>query len=1107
MPRTPDAAGRWLDAHLYRFDGPGQFLGNEPGSQLARCGGDRDALWESAAVRWLSAASWSYSQAAGNIAIPAVNNAITSAGPYLADRFYLPATPRDWDMLTSAGLGVFGIETRRPARDFDVFATSISYTVLFQNFCAYLMASGIPLRRADRQADPGAWPMVMAGGQAYCAPEFMSPVLDCVWLGEAEDEEGESGGIGEVCEVIASFKADGSWRRDRAGCYERLARRFSHLYFPQFTRFSYRYEDRGLPYPVKLVAGHWPVLDGMRYPHRRRIVRDLDKIRPLTRAPMLYTDPGMGAGDTEVARGCTCWCSFCRLGLVTKPYRQHSVDYVIAQAQEWRRNMGSVDISLVAPDPPVYTQKKELLARILTDVTDEVDMSSGRVDDYEADSGFALLLSVGGADSLTLGLEGGSQRMRDLAGKGTTDDDVCAVVTRAIRAGIRRIKLYMITNWPGEDEHDVMSIVELGRRLADIRDSFGEAARSVRIQFSWTPLLIEAATPLQWFAVTVPDYRLQAALDMLRDLNIHMKIGAKANPDKLAFFQACQRASRSAGEALVDVIEGIGLPSWGGFPRDMRNRLDAALIAHGFLNGLEDLFGERYEHDLLGWEHIDTGVSRKLLWRAYRDMVEFLTWTDASTYDDLPRGEARGNEWIDRCDHSCQGAACGACSRKDFRLRREYIEAGTRDRDIEADPPEPVDHTTVSRRLRLRVRRPAAYRFASAEFLRFHVRAAAFRACEATGFPPIAKRTVALASDATSYRDRSAGLDYAEFGVTAPVTAGPSLEAFLDALGRELAPWLELEACQVLAASAKMPSRPAGYWELETGLGEVELAALLRKWDAADRVRFLRKTDSFYAGAQTEWINAKDHVTDLWAAVDGTRIVLRMLLGGKLGPYQVAQALLGKNTWMELAAWPAVRLGFFRPGQEAGVLACTGCGGPVPEGLLGEPFDDSCCPRCLDGARGQIVAGLSRAGVLQGAEFFTPWGGTCGSTKQPHVLAYVRHRPGRLGRARLHAAERGVRGRPCRRRRRRVSQAGVEDESRPCPFTTSAGPCPGRLEPDLDGELVVWTCTACGSEDYGQRLPQAAGTCQMGLPAEMQQTAPPGGGTTFLGPTIGRRPQ
>jgi radical SAM superfamily enzyme YgiQ (UPF0313 family) len=966
MSRTADAASRWLEENLYRFDGPGQFLGNEPGSQLAAWDGDRERLWDETSVHWLNAASWDYAQASGNIAIPAVSSAIRQAGPYLADRFYLPATPRDWSILVKGGLGVFGIETRHPLADFDVVGTSISYTVLFQNFSAYLMASGVPLRRTDRERDPAAWPLVIAGGQAYCAPEFMTAVFDCIWLGEAEDEEGESGGIGEVCEVIACFKADGSWQRDRLGCYRALARRFSHLYFPRFTAFSYRYEDRGLPELTKMVSGHWPVLDGMRYPHRRRYIKNLDKMAPLCSAPLLYTDPGMGAGDSEIARGCTCWCSFCRLSWVTKPYRQHDVDYSIRQMQAWRLSMGSVDISLVAPDPPVHTQVKELLARILGVVTDEVDASSMRIDDYLADHDFALLMSIAGADSLTLGLEGNGQRMRDLAGKGTSDEDVCEVVTRAIRAGIKRIKLYMITNWPGETTADVMRIVELGRRLADIRDSFGEAARSVRIQFSWTPLLIEAQTPLQWFEVTAPDYRLQAALDQLRDLGVSMKIGAKANPDKLAFFQACQRASRDVGEALADVIESIGEPSWGGFPRDMQARLDKALIAHGFRNGLADLFGERFRSDLLGWEHIDTGVSTDLMWQVYADMVAFLKGTDPGSYDDAERGEARGNEWVGRCDQTCQGAACGACDPADLRLRRDYIEAGKSDRDLGEHPVYPVDHTTVSRRLRLRLTRPAGYRYASAEFLRFHIRAAAFRACAATGFPDIAKRTVALASDATAYRDRSAGCEYAEFGVTRPVTAGAELEAFTDALGREMAPWLHLEAVQVLPAAARMPSRPLGLWEIETDLPEDEIAALLRKWDASPRVRFLLKSDSFYAGEQAEWINAKDHVRDLWAARSGHRVVLRMWLGGKLGPYQVLQALLGKNSWMPLAVHPAVRLSFCRPDQEAGVLACLGCGGPLPEGLMGEVSAADFCPRCADAEAGEIIAGLARAGVLQG---------------------------------------------------------------------------------------------------------------------------------------------
>jgi hypothetical protein len=73
MSKSPEAIGRWLGEHQYRFDGPEQFGGDEPNSLLAEYGGDRAELWaQRSAVRWLLAASWDYSQASGNIALPAV---------------------------------------------------------------------------------------------------------------------------------------------------------------------------------------------------------------------------------------------------------------------------------------------------------------------------------------------------------------------------------------------------------------------------------------------------------------------------------------------------------------------------------------------------------------------------------------------------------------------------------------------------------------------------------------------------------------------------------------------------------------------------------------------------------------------------------------------------------------------------------------------------------------------------------------------------------------------------------------------------------------------------------------------------------------------------
>jgi Radical SAM proteins, N-terminal len=959
MTMSPQVISRWLRKTQHRLDGPAQFDGREPNSRLSEAGFDRDLLWEQAEVRALLAASWDYSQAAGNMAIPAVYDAIGAAGPYLADRWYLPATKRDMDLLEAGGIPAFGIETRRELAAFDVVGTSISYTVLFMNFCKTLSMSGIPLRWRDREARAGQYPMVLTGGQAYCAPEFMSPVVDCVWLGEVEDEEGNPGGIGEFFEVIAGFKADGSWVGDRLGCYEQLARRFNHVYFPRFTEFSYGYTDRGLAHPVQMVTGWRSLLDGVPAIHRARRVRNLDNVRPLAAAPLLFADPGMGAGDIEVARGCDCWCVFCRLSWVTKPYRQRSVGYSLRHGAAWRLNMGSLDISLVAPDPPVHTQLKALIGGLLEKVTDAVDASSMRIDDFTSDHDFAILMALAGAESLTLGLEGNSQRMRDLAGKGTSDDEVAKAVTLAIRCGIRKIKLYMISNWPGEQPGDVMRVVTLARRLADIRESFGDKARGVRIQLSWTPLLIEAQTPLQWFEVTAPDYTLQAALDQLRDLHIDMKIGTKANPAKLAFFQACQRASRRAGEAIVDVIEDLGTASWGGFAKDMRERLSAALVTHGFANGLDDLFGERYREDLLGWEHIDTGVSTDLMWRAYRQMVELLENTDAESYDEECAGEYRGNEWVQRCSEGCQGNSCGACDREDLELRRDYIRAGKDDRDLAEQPVVPVDHSTVTWRLRLRVTRPAEFRYASNEFLAFLVRRAAYRASAATGFPEIAKRTVRLASDDMVYRDRSAGTDYIEFGVTRP--PGPeTLPAFREALSAELAPWLELApVCAVLPAEARLPRRPLSLWELQVDDTGEALAAALRAWDAADEVPVLLRAESFYAGQTSEPGNAKEHVTDFWVIRDGHRVILRMLLGGRLGPYQAYAALMGRPSWISAAVQVAVRVDFF--GGYG--LACVSCGHDIPVTLLDELFDEDCCPRCRDASGHKISAGLARAGV------------------------------------------------------------------------------------------------------------------------------------------------
>lgn len=642
MPnRSPAQIRKFLDTNLHKFDLGVQFLGDEPNATRKP--------WDTAAVRWCLTACWPYEQAAGNSSIPAVYKAINiGRADFLADRFYLPATPRDLHMLEKAGIPVFGIESKHQLRDFDVVGTSIAYPVLAINFIKMLSMSDIPIRWRDRT--PEDHPMVICGGLGFGAPEILAPVVDCWWLGEVEDEPGNPG-IAAVCRRLAAFKATGRWLADRVGCYQELAREFRFLYFPRFVDVHYAYEDRTRvdvgPHPSKQVVGYSSTLEGMRLPLLKRHVKDLDVITPLDDPPLLYADPAMGSGDLEVGRGCPAFCSFCSLTFRQKPYRQRSVEKVVEHAKAFAANMGSVRMAPFAPDFPMHTQRKKLIAALLENVSDEVDAPAMRVDDFIADNDFILLQVHGGMDTVTLGVEGNSQRMRDLVGKGTSDEDIKQAVTRGIRAGIRKFKLFMISNLPGEDEGDLFSVLKLAKDLADIRESMNQP--TVQIQFSWTPLMIEANTPFQWFAPPASTRILSDVWEEFRDLKIAFKLGAKGEPNKAAFFQLAQRASRDVGEALVDAMEELNAGCWGGVPRHFKDTLEDKLKARGFHNGYADCFDERFRNDMFGWEMIDQGISSELLWKIYLQMREFVEQTDSTTYSSTFNSTYGGNEWVARC--------------------------------------------------------------------------------------------------------------------------------------------------------------------------------------------------------------------------------------------------------------------------------------------------------------------------------------------------------------------------------------------------------------------------------------------------------------------------
>lgn len=970
--RTPQQIDTFLKERRHRMDLGVQFLGDEPNAYL------KD--WDSTLVRWLIIASWPYEAAAGNQSVPAVYKTINIAGDeHLADRYYLPASPRDQRTLERGGIPVFGIESKHQMIDFDVVGTSISYPVLIMNFYKFLSMSGIPLRWKDRAANPEQYPMVIVGGQAYGAPEPMAPVIDCFFLGEVEEEEGNPG-LATVTERIADFKKRNLWQTDRIDCYRRLALEFDFLYFPRFIDVDYAYEDRSstIPYAAKVtgdivptqlskqVMSYRSTLEGMRVPFVKRIVKDMDAVVPLDNSPLLFSDPGMGTGDLEVGRGCPAWCSFCALTYRQKPYRQRSVEFMTEFAQRQQRNMGGTHLTPFMPDFPMHTKRKALIASLLENVSDEVDAPAMRVDDFISDPECILLQVHGGMDGVTLGVEGNSQRMRDLVGKGCADEDIKEAVARGMRAGIRKFKLFMISNMPGEDEGDIFRILALARDLADIRDSMDQP--SVRIQFSWTPLLIEANTPFQWFAIPTSARALGDVWEEFRDIKIDFKLGGKSEPNKAAFFQLCQRASREVGEAIVDACEVLNKPleggTWGGVPKTTAQTLEDKLIEHGFLNGFDDCYDERFKHDMFGWEFISQGISPEMLWVTYLQMREFVEQTDSATYDLNFNDDYHGNEWIERCDTKCYGKTCGTCDVEDLKIRRGYIQGARSERDVDLNALKVVDQKSQAVRVRARLMKFEDKRYVMNDHWRFHLRRAAYMAMFNldTKFG-ITKRSIKFASDSVNYKDWTCGVDYVEFGLTEKTTAA-KIEEFITEMNKELT-GVELREWTFHPASSlgMRADIDLSLWELELDEEPSKVLAKVKAWGETSYVKMILKQEAQFFAAPAEEVNAKDFCDDLWLVRDGHRLLLRLLLRGRPSPYNVYAALMGRASWIEAAKMPAVRLEAFVPvdknQQDFFRHTCEECEMQIPTNVMDESYDTTHCPRCKDQHSGRIITEVS----------------------------------------------------------------------------------------------------------------------------------------------------
>lgn len=505
-----------------------------------------------------------------NLGVHTIYRLLNAHPEVSCERAFLP-DPADLEQMRRQRLPLATVETQRALTDFDVIAVSASFENDYPNLLELLDLGGIPLRAADRDE---RHPLVVMGGATVSInPEPVAPFLDLCCVGEGEEL---------VTPLLEALLGAGS----RSAALLQLATLpgfyVPALYEPCYAPCGAGYERfaglRSLPPAPPAVTKVRAALHGA------------DRVA----STAIFT-PDTEFGDrvtVEVARGCTKGCRYCWVGYSMLPFRVHRVEDIVAVAERWRPVTDRVGLVATAllDHPEIETIAAELRARDIKVFSPSLIISTLRE---------SLLRAVieSGQETITIAPEAGSDRMREVVMKRIDNAEILRKVRMIFRAGAVNLKNYVIIGLPGEQEDDLLAIVQLAARMREIMIQECRArGRIGTITLSINCLIPKPGTPFQWAAqLDLKEYRrrlrwLQRRVARLPNVVID------AMPPRAAEIQAVlSRGDRRVADLLEAWHRG----------RDWRAALRAWTRAGN--PPLGELLRERDPAEPAPWGHLRTG--------------------------------------------------------------------------------------------------------------------------------------------------------------------------------------------------------------------------------------------------------------------------------------------------------------------------------------------------------------------------------------------------------------------------------------------------------------------------------------------------------------------